>query len=124
MTGILEDSHLLELSKWITSKQELWDIGTRVLNIQEQIIDAALHNQKTSIQDAAYSLLDTWIKGQSSRQEAYVSLQSGLKRCHMNQIASNLRMWVEGIENVSQLTDERKFFLQTLRLLSEKARPF
>ena len=37
-----------------------------------------------------------------------MSMQTGLKRARMNQLAADLRMWVEGIEDASRITDERR----------------
>ena len=37
-----------------------------------------------------------------------MNLQAGLKRAEMNQLATLLRMWVGGIEDASQMTDQRK----------------
>ena len=102
----LEDSHILNLSQRITSEQELRDLGTKVLKVPEHIIDTALYNHRTSINDAAHDVLCTWLKDQPAKLEAYMNLQAGLKRAHMNQLATQLRMWVQGTEDVSQISDE------------------
>ena len=55
----LEDSHVLHLSQRITSEQHLRDLGTRALGVKQHIIDTALFNYRTCIQDAAYNVLST-----------------------------------------------------------------
>ena len=104
----LEDSHVLNLSQRITSEHQLRDLGSRALGVRQHIIGTALFNDRTCIQDAAYNVLSTWLKGQPSRQEAFMSMQTGLKRARMNQLAADLRMWVQGIEDASRITDERR----------------
>ena len=96
----LEDLHALNLSQRITR-----DLGTKALKVPEHIINTALYNHRTSINDAAHDVLCTWLKDQPARQEAYMDLQAGLKRAHMNQLATQLRMWVQGTEDVSQISD-------------------
>ena len=55
----LEDSHVLNLSQRITSEQELRDLGTKALKVPEHIINTALYNHRTSINDAAHDVLYT-----------------------------------------------------------------
>ena len=102
----LEDLHVLNISQRVTSEQELRNLGTKALKVPEYIIDTALYNHRTSIQDAAHDVLSTWRKQYQSSQEAYLDLLAALKRAKMNQLATQLRMWVQGTEDVSQISDE------------------
>ena len=104
----LEDSHVLNLSQRITSEQDLRIFGTNGLRVPEHVIDTALYNYRTCIQDAAHSVLSMWLKQQPNRQEAYMNLQAGLKRAQMNELAALVRKWVGAVEDASQITDESR----------------
>ena len=78
-----------------------------ILLVKLYDINAALRD-KDGIQDAAEKVLSMWVKRQPSRQEAYVNLLTALKSAEMNELAAHLRLWVEGIDDVSQITDESK----------------
>ena len=105
----LQDEHILELSKRITNDDELTEFGIKVLMFEEDTIKATMFDHSGSIQAATHKLLSTWRKQQPSSQKAYMVLQAGLKRAKMNQLASNLRVWVEEPEERSQVTDESKW---------------
>ena len=84
------------------------EFGIKVLMFEEDTIKAAMYNHSDSIQAATHELLSKWLKQQPSRQEAYMNLLEGLKRAQMNQLASNLRIWVEGPGVISQITNKSK----------------
>ena len=73
-----------------------------------------MYDHRDSIQAATHKLLSKWLSEQQSRQEAYMVLQAGLKRAQMNQLASNLRIWVEGTGVLPQMMDESKWIKQRL----------
>ena len=105
----LEDSHILKLSQYITSEQDLRELGTNALGVPERIIDAALHNHRnSSINDAAYNILYTWREQYESNQKAFMDLQAGLKRAEKNELAALLRKWVEGTDDPFPISNERK----------------
>ena len=104
----LEDLHVLNISQRVTSEQELRNLGTKALKVPEHIIDTALYDNRTSIQDAAHDVLSTWRKQYQSSQGAYLDLLAGLKRAKINQLVTQLRKWVQGTEDVSQISDESK----------------
>ena len=110
----LQDVHILDLSKRITSAEELMDFGIKGLGLPDFKIKTAMYDHSDSIQAATYELLSMWLKKQTDRQEAYKNLRAGLKRAEMNQLASNLRIWVEGSGVISQMIDDSKWFLMTL----------
>ena len=93
----LQDEHVLELSKRITSAEELHDFGIKCLGVQDFKVKTAMHDHKDRIQAASYELLSTWLKQQPSRQEAYVNLLEGLKRTQMKQLATELKSLVKGV---------------------------
>ena len=72
------------------------------------------YDHSDSIQAATYELLSTWLKKQTDRQETYKNMLAGLKKAQMNQLAANLRTWVEGSGVISQTIDQSKFILSTL----------
>ena len=98
----------MELSKRITDGNELTEFGIKVLTFKEDTIKAAMYDHSDSIQAATRELLSKWLKQQPSRQEAYMNLLEGLKRAQMKELASNLRIWVEGTGVISQIMNESK----------------
>ena len=118
ISGSLLDQHVLELSKRIPDGNELTEFGIKVLTFKEDTIKAAMYDHSGSIQAATRKLLSKWLKQQLTRQKAYINLLTGLKRAQMNQIAAQLRKWVEGIDHPSQISGERKL-LQLLQPADE-----
>ena len=96
----LEDSHIARLSEYITSEQELHDIGTGALKLRKTIIDNAVYEQRPSIQGAAREVLYSWRNMQT--ENAYANLLAALKKRKMNQLAEHLRNIVEGTEEAPQ----------------------
>ena len=92
----LDDAHVLELSRRITSESELLNLGINGLRLREYIIDAALFRHPKDIQDAAHYVLREWVKRQSNRVDAYHSLLKCLKQCEMNELARDLRKLAVG----------------------------
>ena len=80
----LQDEHVLDISKRITSGEELMDFGIKGLGLPDFKIKTAMYDHSDSIQAATHELLSTWLKKQTDRQEAYKNLQAGLKRAQMN----------------------------------------
>ena len=66
------------------------------LKLPDYIVKTALYNHRTSINEAAYYGLSTWMKQQENREVAYTRILAGLKRCGMDQLAAQLKLWVEG----------------------------
>ena len=110
----LQDEHILELSKRIPDGNELMEFGIKVLMFKEDTIKAAMFDHRDSIQAATHKLLSKWLNQQPNRREAYMNLRVGLNRAQMNQLASNLRVYVEGTDIIPQLIDERKWILMLL----------
>ena len=65
------------------------------------------------IQPATYDVLSNWLQQQKNRREAYIDLQAGLIRAEMNQLATELKQWVERTEAEIDRTPEegRKKFI-------------
>ena len=107
----LTDSHIVSLSRRITSEQELHDVGTGALRLDKTITDNALHNHRTSIQDAAREVLHTWANMQvKERTEVYVRLLEALRKYEMNQLAEYLKTLVEGTKDSSQVAKCKKHY--------------
>ena len=96
LSGELDDSHVLELSRRITSQSELLNLGINGLRLRENIIDAAVYRHPQEIQNAAHDVLKEWVKRQSNRVDAYHSLLRCLKQCEMNELARDLRKLAVG----------------------------
>ena len=75
--GTLQDDHIWNLAKSVTSKQQLRDLALNVLKIPGYTLDSALYNER-EIQDAAQKVVQTWYQGQNNRQEAYRELYPAL----------------------------------------------
>ena len=91
----LEDDHIWDLAKSITSKQQLRDLALNILKIPAKRVDSALYNER-EIQDAALEVLKTWQQGQNNRQEAYRNLYTALYSNGWKLLAGELKQWVEG----------------------------
>ena len=83
----------MKLSQYITSEQDLRELGTNALGVRERTIDTALYNHRTSIYDAAHDVLSTWWKQYESNEKAFMDLQAGLRRADKNELAALLRKW-------------------------------
>ena len=81
---------MLEMCERVTSKKELRDLGSRVLNLPERTIQTALHDNRT-ICDATYDVLSSWRKQHQRGQDAYYILYTGLRRCGMYQWAAQMQ---------------------------------
>ena len=112
IAGTLEDSHILYLSKRITSEQKLMDLGVIVLNLPDFNIKSALCDHKDSIQSAAYDVLSTWLEKQYDRQTAFTTLHAALLKCDaFRSVAAELEQWVMGTEQKSHVSQESKYKL-------------
>ena len=96
VSGSLTDAHILDLSQRITSESELMELGIKVLGLPDFLIKTALYDNREKMQPATHEILSRWLKAQNSRQEAYVNLQAGLRKCGMKELAVKLTQWVEG----------------------------
>ena len=109
----LEDDHIWDLAKSITSKQQLWDLALNILKIPAKRVDSALYNER-EIQDAALVVLKTWQQGQNNRQEAYRNLYTALYNNGWKLLAEELKQWVEGTTARSPFSEPRKFYSNVL----------
>ena len=103
---------MLELSKRITGEEELMNLGIKVLGLPDFLIKTALYNKK-EIQFATYDVLSNWLQQQNNRREAFIKIHAGLIRAEMNQLATELKQWVEGTEaEIARTAEEgRKKFI-------------
>ncbi len=93
--GELTFSHLLTFAKLITSNLDLQTLGLHVLKIEHFTVDAARTDNKR-IQEAAYDVLNTWRRKQSTGYEAYQTLCAGLLDLGWYHLATELQQLVEG----------------------------
>ena len=84
------DSVVLELSKRITDFTELRTLASRGLQLPSHKVESAITNSSNNIQNAAYTVLQTWLKQQANGDVAYHSLVEALNRCNMIQLTSQL----------------------------------
>ena len=59
---------------------ELRDLGTKVLKLPQFVIDTALYNHRTDINEAAHVVVSTWCQQLENQQEAYDILQAELQK--------------------------------------------
>ena len=104
----LTDEDILDLSKRITSKIELEDLTVKGLKLPEYMVKTAVYNKK-EIQDAAREVLRTWLKKQTNKEEAFTNMMIALRRCEMNSLAAELRLWKEGRSTSPSLSESRMY---------------
>ena len=112
------DEHVLELSKRITSGEELYNLGVKVLHLKEFKIKTVLYDHSNSIQAATHKLLSTWLTEQKDRQEAYSNLLTQMRTYQMNELAGDLRQWAEGSQDID--TKKGKIAHRRIRNLNYK----
>ena len=105
----LEDSHILELSRRITNKQELMNLGIKGLNLPRHTIRSALYKNKDCIQDAAHAVISDWALQYETKSMAYVDIIASLQKCKMNQLASEVRQWAESAAFIEDISKQSKF---------------
>ena len=88
--GTLEDGHVVLLSQKITSGEQLRLLGINALGLKSAVVETALYDHRTSIREATYQVVSTWLKQQENASEAYTNLITSLQRCQMNQLANEL----------------------------------
>ena len=98
-SGVLDDTHVFELSRKITTDAQLMSLGMKGLKLDKTIIEAALYRHPKDIQDAAHDVLSEWVKQQENIDNNYNILVHGLIRCGMSQLAAELRQLVKGAED-------------------------
>ena len=85
-----------DISERITSASDLVDLGTLILGVSDPIIDSAMHNHVNDIHSASRKVLTFWLRQQTNRETAYTVLYESLRRNEWNQMAIELKQWVEG----------------------------
>ena len=95
-SDVLDDCHIFELSKRITTESELMNLGIKGLKLRKNVIEAALYRHPKDIQDAAHDVLSEWVKRRANMVDAYQDLLTSLKHCKMNQLATDLWLLVQG----------------------------
>ena len=82
------------------------DLGIKVLGLPDFLIKTALYDNRGKIQPATHGILSRWLKNQNSPREAYKNLHAGLGKSGMNQLAAELKQWVE--RTAVETLEERK----------------
>ena len=59
---------------------ELRDLGTKVLKLPQFVIDRALYNHRTDINEAAHVVVSRWCQNQENQQDAFDILQAELQK--------------------------------------------
>ena len=109
--GTLEDAHLLEVAQRITDKSELRHLGLNILKVPANKVDSTLTNER-DIQDAAYTVLQTWYHNQQSRQDAYKSLYRELVNNGRQLWANELKQSVTGTVDSEPLSEHRTYYVK------------
>ena len=111
LLGCLKDAHLLDLSRRITSTNDLEDLGLNILQFDDYQVDNAKCDGKNSINKAAHELLKKWRNNQVTREAAFSNLYRALRNHGWKHLAGLLNQWSNGA--VEQGIDSRfhiKFF--------------
>ena len=82
------------------------ELGIKVLELPDFMMKTALYDNRDKMQPATHEILSRWLKAQNSRQEAYINLHAGLKKCEMKELAVKLTQWVEGTAEETTTTLE------------------
>ena len=99
--GILEDVHVLELAQKFTNMSDLRTLALIGLKLKGYSVDATLHDNDKAIQEAAYKVLQEWIKRQKNKQKAYTKLLAALRKAGFDFMATELQESVENLESSS-----------------------
>ena len=86
----MDDSHLWELAQRIMTRQELLDLGLKVLGLPHHQVNSALTNNR-DVDLAAHHILQIWCKEYTSSLEAYTDLYTSLKHHGKSQLAAQLQ---------------------------------
>ena len=98
----------MKVAQRITNKNELQNLGLKVLKIAGYNVDSALYDEK-DIQSSAHKVLKTWYQDQNNRQEAYRNLYTALYNYGWRLLAGELKQSVEGT-TTSPLLETSKLF--------------
>ena len=105
----LLDTHIVLLSQKLTNQGILIDLGCRGLKLGYHDIDAAISNNQTDIQSAAYRVLQIWLRKQRNRTEAYRNLHAVLQECQMQMLVDQLVQWGEVSSGSPGMSEERMY---------------
>ena len=100
LSDTLDDVHILELSKRITSESDLMELGIKGLRLEKFLIEAALYRHPKDIQDAALDVLSEWMKQQRNMTDAYTTLLKCLD-VHSNSSSQPLSSPVQAPSNAA-----------------------
>ena len=108
----------MELSKKITSEEELLALGTKVLQLRKFTVQLALYNNNDgTIQEAAHHVITMWLKQQKSQEKAYSDILSALKESGMNQKAAEMAQLMEETTQTTCVIGETSDQLILLQLI-------
>ena len=83
----------MKVAERISSEVDLKNFGVTRLKLPNYKIDLALTNHPKDILSATHDVFFTWVKSQSSRAEAFKELCTGLRKCEMNLLATEVETW-------------------------------
>ena len=85
------------------------NLGIKGLNLPRHTIQSAVYNNKDCIQDAAHAVISDWALQYETKSMAYVDIIASLQKCKMNQLASEMRQWAEGVAFTEDISKQSKF---------------
>ena len=59
----------------ISTKRDIRELSLKVLHLKDHDTEAALTNNPSDIQSAAYALFRLWDRGQENKHQAYIDLR-------------------------------------------------
>ena len=103
---MLEDRHVLTLSRELTKVSELRHLGLNGLKLEGNTIDTILNNNERDIGEAAYKILQEWCQRQKNEHKAYTKLLKALTKCGFDKMATELKKSVEKPKVSSSSSDD------------------
>ena len=93
--GVLTDEHLVRLSQRLTNYGNLRSLAYRGLKLEHEEIETSIMNNHNDVQSAAYDILQTWMKQQETRENAFSEMYAALQESQLQMLAEELLQWEE-----------------------------
>ena len=97
----MSDLHLFDIATHFSDGLELRRVGVH-LDLNINIVDAIINNNKGNVQEVAYQMLRKWMNGQYDRKQADVKLWNTLTdpRVNLSMIVYDVLGQTKGMQNV------------------------
>ena len=75
---------IIELSRRISSEDDIRRLGVNGLGVPAHIVDNCLRNRRNDLNWATYDMLEAWSRNEESRTQAYTDLCIAVRKVHMD----------------------------------------